>query len=344
MLFSAINGGALGFMVGFAFHDAILIRIAGAFVILSFLSVLSDLLHPSRKDAAAPVMKSWWYGIGLTALLLGLGMGEVMAFRLLPHNLMPQGRLAHIHLTLLGFVTLMIIGAMHQLFPSMLHARLHSARLARLTVILVPTGLGLLLVGFLLGRLFIQIPAGVVVMSGLGIYAYNMVRTWQDAHRPRTAAADHLLQATFFLLATTVVGTLIAVNALSDPPAVPVGTLHLIAYTHLALLGFVLQTVMGGLSHFLPLTLATLRVKSNKRRTPYLTELHGLTERWRAIQVAAISLGTMGLSLDAALVWQFSLSSPAVQIVSWSSALSLLVGMGIFVGKVGVMLVRHPHE
>ncbi|MER3422327.1 MAG: hypothetical protein C4293_02945, partial [Nitrospiraceae bacterium] len=186
-----------------------------------------------------PPLNLWFYGVALLALLGGLGMGEAMALRWLPQHMLGQGRLAHIHLNLLGFVMLTIIGTMHNLFPTVLNVRLHSPRLAQLTFFILPLGVVSLVTGFLLSHIPIEIGAGVVLLIGVSLYGYNILRTWIDAGRPLNAASDHLLIATFFLIVGVTIGILVAVNSLWDPPAAPFGTLHLVAYTHLALIGFI---------------------------------------------------------------------------------------------------------
>jgi hypothetical protein len=137
-------------------------------------------------------------------------------------------------------------------------------------------------------------------------------------------------------------GILVSINFVWDPPGVPFGRLHLVAYAHLALIGFVLQTIFGALSHLLPVSLAVGRVPSNKKRGPYLATLTAIAERWRAVQVGTLTLGTIGLALVAALVWQYSLGSAVVQIASWTTAAFLFAGIGLFSAKVGLLLVHPP--
>jgi hypothetical protein len=190
----------------------------------------------------------------------------------------------------------------------------------------------------------VDLAAGVVLLIGVALYAYNIVRTWLAAGRPRSAPADHLLLATFFLVLTVAAGILVGINALWDPPAVPFGTLHLIAYTHLAFIGFIAQTIIGALSHLLPVSLAVQRVESSKKRGPYLEELTRLVEQWRSVQVGALNLGTVGLALVAALVWQYTLGSTPVKIGTFVTAGLLLLGIGLFAGKVVLLLNRRPPE
>jgi hypothetical protein len=94
---------------------------------------------------------------------------------------------------------------------------------------------------------------------------------------------------TFFLIFTIILGMLVAANSLTSPPLLPYGTLHLVAYTHMALLGFVLNTIMGALSHLIPMTLAVRRVANAKKRGPYLDRLTAMMDRWRTVQIGGLS-------------------------------------------------------
>ena len=342
VLFTLINVGTIGVLIGFWLQRYTIVGVSGLFVLVAFLSLMSDALRQSRSSLMSPPLNLWFYGIALVALLAGLSMGLAMAFRLFPATFLGQGRLAHIHLNLLGFVTLTIIGTMHNLFPTVLNTRLHSPRLARLTFFILPSGVLGLVTGFLLSNIWVQIAAGAILFAGVLLYSYNIVRTWMDAGRPSIIAADHFLLATLFLVLVVPVGILVSMNFLSDPPGVPFGRLHLVAYTHLALIGFILQTIFGALSHLLPMSLALGRVPSNKKRGPYLATLTAIAERWRIVQVATLTLGTIGLTLVAALVWQYSLGSTVVQIVCWTTAALLFTGVGLFGAKVGLLLVQRP--
>jgi hypothetical protein len=344
VLFAVINVGTIVVVIGLALRHYTVVGIGGLLVIIAFLSLFVDAIRQAKSSLVSPPLNLWFYGVALVALLGGLGIGEAMALRIVPATMLGQARLSHIHLNLLGFVTLTIIGTMHNLFPTVLNARLHSPRLARLVFFLLPLGVLSLVTGFLLSRVSVQIGGGVVLLTSISLYAYNIVRTWIDAGRPLSTAPNHLLMATFFLMLVVLAGISVAVNSLWDPPRVPFGTLHLVAYTHLALVGFILQTIFGALSHLLPISLALGRVSSNKKRGPYLARLTTIAERWRALQVGALSLGTIGLALVAALVWQFSLASTTVQAASWASAGLIFLGLSIFAGKVGSLLTSRPPE
>ena len=341
-LFALMNGGTIGVLMGFWVQDYTIVGISGALIVVAFLSLATDALRQVRTSLVSPPLNLWFYGTAVLALLAGLGFGESMAFRTIPLPFLGQGRLAHIHLNLLGFATLSIIGTMHNLFPTVLNAGLYSPRLARLTYLILPVGILLLVTGFLLSNLWAQIGAGAVVLTAVVMYGYNMLRTWLGSGRPSSIASDHFLLATLFLLLVVLTGILVAINFLWDPSGVPFGRLHLVGYTHLALIGFILQTIFGALSYLLPIILAVSRVPSSKKRGPYLAQLTSIVERWRILQVGALTLGTTGLAVVAALVWNYNLHSTVVQVASWMTAGLLFAGIGIFGAKIGLLLIHHP--
>ena len=342
VLYAFINVGTVAVLIGFAMRDYTWVGVSGLLVIIAFVSLFAQAVRQARSSPVSPLLDLWFYGVALIALLGGLGMGEALALELVSPAGIGQTRLGHIHLNLLGFITLTIVGTMHHLFPTVVNAVLHSARLAQLTFFLLPLGIMLLIAGFLLSALWVQIGAGVVLLAGVALYGYNIVRTWVDAGRPKSAAIDHLLIGTLFLVMAMPIGILISINYLWHPPRVPFGTLHLVAYTHLALVGFILQSMFGALSHLLPVNLALSRVPSNKKRAAYLDRLTRITERWRALQVGTLSLGTAGLALVAALVWQFNLGSTTVLIASWTTAALLFLGLTLLGAKVLVLLAARP--
>ncbi|MGH7207507.1 MAG: hypothetical protein ACREI2_15015, partial [Nitrospiraceae bacterium] len=302
VLYTAINGATIGLLAGFWLGQSGVIGAAGLLVILACLSLLRDWIGQMQTGPRS--FLSWLYVVALFALLGGLSVGEGMTLRFFSHQFIGQARLAHIHLPLIGFVTLIIVSTMHHLFPTVQKGRLYSMSLAHITVALLPLGMLVLTSGFLLSSLWTQLAGGMLMLAGAAIYGFNLFRTWLDAGRVTNVAADHFMQATAFLAVGIVTGMLVSINFLFDPPGVPFGNIHLVAYTHLLLVGFFLHTAFGALSHLLPTLLVTQRGQGNKTRESYLAALSEIVERWRPIQVGALSVGTMGLAVVAALLWQ----------------------------------------
>lgn len=342
-LFAMINGGTIGMLAGFALKQRPLVGAAGFLVLAAFLWLARDAWTQARRSLNTPPLNFWFYCFALLALFGGLACGEAMTFNL--WDLSPAHlRLAHIHLNLLGFIALTIVGTMHNLLPTVLNAPLYSPRLARAVFVLLPLGIAALAGGFLGSSIMTELVAGGILLVGSTLYATNLFRTWQSSQQNGSAASDHLMIGTFFFLLTIVLGILVAADNLVHPPFVPYGSLHLMAYTHMTLVGLILHTIMGALSHLIPITLAVSRVPNAKKRGPYLDRLTAIINRWRTIQIVGLSLGTMGLAFLASLTWNMPLSSPAVQLTAWISFGLLLSGLTAFVIKLVTLLRTQPEE
>jgi hypothetical protein len=344
ILLTVINGGALGMVLGFGFQNFTIVAAGGLIVLGAFLSVASDAWRQTRQSLNSPPLNLLFYGLAFIAVAGGLAVGIGMASRFIDMSWYGHARLVHIHLNLLGFVTLVIVGTMHNLLPTILQNRLYSPRLARTVFYLLPAGIVMLIAGFALSSLKIELVAGLLLVVVTGLYAFNLFATWQTSTHTGNAASDHLLVATFFLVLAMMMGLLVGVNYLWDVPVYPFGTLHLVAYTHMALVGFVLQTILGALSHLVPITLAVSRVPSHKKREPYLAALTTIINRWRIVHIGGLSLGTMGLALVAALTWKMPLGSPTIQAATWTTFGLLLIALTLFAAKLAWALSTRPPE
>ena len=141
-----------------------------------------------------------------------------------------------------------------------------------------------------------------------------------------------------------IMGVLVGANFLPQLPVLPFGSLHLAAYTHMALIGFILQTVFGALSYGIPEILATSRIASRKKQGPYRDQLAAIMDRWRAVQLIGLSFGTMGFGALAAMTWNVPLSSLSIQIATWVTVGLLLGSLTIFTAKLAWALGIRPPE
>lgn len=264
-----------------------------------------------------------------------------MAFRLI--ETYAHARLLHIHLIVLG-LTVVLVVALHQVVPALLQRNLANVQLARLALWSLPLGFAILLAGFLTSFLWLEILVGALIIITVGLCTYNLITTWARSGLPGNAASDHLLIGIFFLLLTTVTGVAMAANYLPDPPLLPMGSLHLVAYTHLAFIGFMVQSVCGALSYSVPLLLAITRVPNAKKRETYRAQLDAIMNRWRTVQLGSLSFGTMGLSVLATLTWSLSLGSLYVQAAVWTTASLLLLSLALFSAKLAWAIGLQPSE
>jgi len=339
-----LNGGTLGILLGFGTADFSLIGMSGAAVGLVFLILFSDVIGMVRKSVQRTGLNLWFYGLAVLALFAGIGLAELIAFSAFQPDAMNLARLAHLHLNLMGFVTLTIVGTMHNLFPTIAGSRLYSDRLAIAAFAALPLGVAALVGGFIFAEPLFQMIAGLVLFAGALCYGWNILRTWLAAETRFSLPVLHLLCATGWLVLTMGAGLFLAWNSRTDPPEFPTGTAHLMGYSHMALVGFILQTIMGALSHLLPVILTLNRVKSQKKRRPYLDMLTGMIEQGKWIQLAALNLGTAGMMGWALSAGLFGLRAGPTVAAVWVSAALLLIGLGMFAGKVVRMLASRPQE
>ena len=339
-----LNAGAAGMMIGFGTGNLPVVGFSGMAVGLAFLSLIIDALGMAQKSLSRPGLHLWFYGLAVVALLVGIGLGEMVAFGSFERERISLGRLAHLHLNLIGFVTLTIVGTMHAMFPTVTHAKLHSDRLAIAAFVVLPLGVAGLIAGFLLAAPWVQIAAGIVLLAGTGTYGVNMLRTWLGADTRTSLPVLHLLCGTAWLVLTAIVGILLAWNDRTEPPYYPIGTAHLFGYSHIALVGFILQTIMGALSHLLPVILTLTRIKSQKKRRRYLDALTSIVERGKWLQLTAFNLGTAGMMWWALSAGLFGLRSVATASALWVTAGLLIVSLGMFAGKVAMLVAKQPEE
>ncbi len=342
-LFLLFNGAALGLLVGLGYRQ---LPLAGAAGLLLFFVLMSVAKRAGRQDWDAWLgarQPGWIYKAALGALFIGLLIGIGSAFQLFPEYV-AHARLLHLHLVLLGFFTVLFVALTQELFPAIVGREPVFPWMARYTAISLLAGFAALITGFVTSSLRLELVAGGLLTIVTIAYAVNLTRTWIAAGCPSSAASDHLVLAALFLALTTLLGTFMGANYLSDPPAFPMGSLHVIGYTHVALIGFVVHTVCGALSYGLPAFLSAGRVPNQKKRGLYRERLESIMNRWRIIQLVGISFGTMGLGVLAAWTWNVPLGSPSVLATMWVSIGLLLLGLGVFYAKLAWVAGLEPAE
>lgn len=339
--FWALNGGVIGMLVGFWLHHDLVVGIAGLAVIAGVLSVIHGIWTHARPAWNSSFGPSWYYAILFFGLVGGSICGALLAFGIFPEY-HAYVRLAHIHLVVLGFVTLVLIDMMHRILPKVWSITLAHPRLVPYTTIFLAIGVVALIDGFLNSSVPVEMIAGAVLFVSVGLLIGNLFGTWLSSAHTGSAASDHLLVSTFFLLFTVLLGILIGVNNLSSPPRLPYGTLHLVAYTHMAFVGFIMNATMGACSHLLPMALAARRVAGHKKRTLYCDQLTTIMNRARSIQVATLSLGTMGVGILATLTWNVPLSSVYIHTTMWTCVILLLTSFLLFAIKLTTMVAKQP--
>jgi cytochrome c oxidase cbb3-type subunit 1 len=146
-------------------------------------------------------MMDWYVKTFLKSSLVWFGLGVTLGILMLARPAMVVYRPAHMHMNLLGFVTMMIFGVAYHVIPRFTGHPLHSPRLARAHVWMANAGLALLVLGWLLaphvGRaaLPVQLAGGTLAVASAYAFIYNVWRTIDGgralaARAPRPGAAS----------------------------------------------------------------------------------------------------------------------------------------------------------
>jgi hypothetical protein len=252
--------------------------------------------------------------VGLGFLLAGAVAGALSPLGVLPGAV----TLAHVHLLLVGWVCLTIMGAMTQFVPVWSGTTIHSERLARLQLWTVVVGLAGF-AGCLFGGWYAWLPAfGGLLLVGFWVFVYNVGRTLLGV-RPWDVTERHFAIALGFFVLVTLFGLVLAVGYTRPVLAgLPVERAALrSAHATLAVFGAVLTTVFGALYQ-----LGTMFTQ---------TELHGVDVHLRRVEAVGYPLGVVALAAGRLL------ELPAVARVG-----ALLVIAGV--GAVGLVLGRRLIE
>ncbi|MCC6838801.1 MAG: hypothetical protein IT230_01440 [Flavobacteriales bacterium] len=185
----------------------------------------------------------------LVACVLLLGSGDLFQ----GHWFQPR-LLAITHLMALGWATMIILGASHQLVPVLIENDLYSNRLAHLSFALAAAGIPLLVYGFAVFNL--GWPAqlgGTLVLAGLLAFIANIAISISTSKRENVHAV-FVFTSTIWLLLTVSLGLALLFNFTTS--VLTRDSLHYLAlHAHLGMVGWFLLLVLGVGSRLIPMFL-----------------------------------------------------------------------------------------
>lgn len=179
------------------------------------------------------------------------------------HHFQPK-ILSITHIATLGFITMIIFGAMFQLVPVVLEVKLFSTLLAEIQFWIYLAGvIGLVYKFWYFGsELSFTLPA-ILLNAAMFIFAFNIIASMIKV-KYWNITGTFLAAATFWLIVTAIAGILLAVNL--DHPYIKINHLqYLKLHANVAFIGWVTMVIMGvsfklipmfTLSHGYELTLA----------------------------------------------------------------------------------------
>lgn len=209
----------------------------------------------STKNAPSPNVILPYFSFGALSFLVASIVLFIAAPDLTQHYLSPR-LLTLTHLLILGWITMIIFGALYQLIPVVMEVKLYSEKLAVVSFFLFAGGLITLSASFWtfnFGRSIGLEVGGYLTVTAVILFAINTILSAAKTER-KTIENAFIITAVIWLLLTVTLGILIVLNF----------AFHFISGSHLELLklhahigfiGWFLMLVVGVASKLMPMFL-----------------------------------------------------------------------------------------
>ncbi len=184
----------------------------------------------------------------ISTILLLLSASDITSHYFLPHSL------AITHIMALGWGTMMILGASHQLVPVLIEGKLYSNKLAYISFVFSAMGIPILVYGFYVFDMGLHTQCGgILIILAVIAYLINLAVSMVKS-KHENVHAFFIFTAAIWLLTTTIVGLLLLYNFTN--PLMPKSSLdYLSLHAHMGIVGWFLLLVMGVGSRLIPMFL-----------------------------------------------------------------------------------------
>ncbi|MCC6761372.1 MAG: cytochrome c oxidase subunit I [Chitinophagaceae bacterium] len=216
---------------------------------------------PQSQPHTPPAFVLPFYGYAALSLLVALGLLWWSVPNLDGHYFQPK-ILGIVHLMALGWGSMMILGASHQLLPVLLGKTLYSNKLAMSSFVLAAIGIPMLVMRFMQFQFdgLALTGAGFIILAIVAFFI-NVIKNMQQQPR-RAVHVWFILAATIWLLLTMLLGWLLLYNF--SHPILPNSSLHYLSlHAHIGLSGWFLLLIMGVGSRLIPMFLIS-QINDNK--------------------------------------------------------------------------------
>lgn len=284
---AGVNAAALGILTGVWADLPVLTGVGCALLIAAITAHLVVLVRMGRGALGgrlAPIAD--YYRAAAAALIIGAVLGWLLATGKAGPRHYTGLKLAHVHVALLGWVGLPVLGTLFMLWPTVLGVRMaeRTTRLARRVLMLTGGGLVIAVAGLVAAWRPTAVLGLACYAAGVAVAVQLFARTVRRRPAISAAAAWMLAAAAGWLFAGVVVDlVLLAARPLTEvrddiQSLVPV-----------LLVGLVAQVLIGALTYLLPVVLAG----GPKDRAA----LRAVLERGWVLRLGALNLGVVLLAL-----------------------------------------------
>lgn len=183
--------------------------------------------------------------------------------------------LAVTHLLVLGWITMIIFGALYQLLPVILEVKLYSELLAKFSFGLL--GIGTILLAYAFWQFSfgnLMFVAGTLIVISVTLFVVNVLHTARSSLK-KIVERTFIVCSVFWLLFTVLAGLTLAINILH--PFLKVSHIELLKlHAHAGLIGWFIQLIIGVSSKLLPMFMVAHHVNTKKLNFAFYTINLGL--------------------------------------------------------------------
>ena len=212
-------------------------------------AALARSVHAARGRRFVAAVR--FYYVAAVTLVLGAAAGASMAVGV-PAQWQPRVFAAHLHLNLLGWVTLTVFGTQFTLWPTALRTRMVDGldAAARRCLWACTAGLALILTGVLVDTRAVTLAGLLLYLAGTMLFLDPFLRTGRR-RAPHSPATWMLAAGTAWLVIALVTDTAAVIR--SGGPELFADRLESLVPWFLT--GFVVQVLLGALTYLLPVVL-----------------------------------------------------------------------------------------
>lgn len=294
------------------------VTVAGAGLLTAVVAVHGLLLwrtvHAGRERRLAATVRFYW--VAALALLLGVACGTAMEIGV-PARWYPRVYAVHLHLNLLGWVTLTVLGTEFSLWPMALRTRMVGGleRAARRCLPGCAAGLTLVVAGLMTASRPVTLAGLVLYLAAIVVFLDPFVRT--ALHRRPGSAATWMMAASTCWLLIALGADVVAVLRSSGPPGLADEFRALVPWF---LTGFVVQVLLGAMTYLLPVVLGGGPAVGRRTSRVLCT--------WGPLRVVVLNAGVLLLALGI----------PAVAPLGWAVVAAAVTAFAAL--AVAAMVIR----
>ncbi len=249
----------------------------------------------------------------LLCLILLINNDSIIGFHFQPKVL------AITHIATLGWITMIIFGAMFQLVPVVLHVKIFSERLAEINFWIFAAGITGLVYGFWHFKTGTFLTTFAIILNvAFFLFAANIILSMRKM-KEWNFTATHIAAALFYLIITAIAGLLLAINL--GHPFIKISHLqYLNLHAHTAFIGWVLMIIMGVVYNLIPM----------------FSLSHGYSITPGKYSFAAINVGLLGINAV--------MHSPELNIMFYIFSIIIALGIILFIYQVYLIIQKRMRK